>query len=129
MMAMLIRRIQKMIFTPILLSESPSYNTSTSITLFEIQALIVIILCLTIVVIADFSDFLYNTKFKRILLNLDGILVLVLFSWIVLHVLLKQKFLFYHFLALSVVMLFSMFFGLRKKNDYSILYFVEGRYL
>ena len=111
-MAMLIRRVQKATFSPSLMNESPVFDTSTKITLFELQALVVIIVGMGVIVMADYSDFLYNSKFKRILLSLDGALGILLISWVVLHILFEETFAFYHYLTLTITMIILMLLGL-----------------
>ena len=115
LMAMLIRRVQKATFSPSLMNESPVFDTSTKITLFELQALVVIIVGMGMIVMADYSDFLYNSKFKRILLSMDGLMITLLVTWIILHIFLGQIFGFYEYLVITGIMLLLLFLGLVEK--------------
>jgi hypothetical protein len=117
-MALIIRRVQKMAFSTVLINESSMLDTSVRMTLFELQAFIVIALGLGMIILADLSDFLYNSRFKRILLSMDGSLVILLSSWLVLHVILGQIFSFYHYLTLMVIMIFLTILGLIRKQSY-----------
>ena len=60
---------------------------------------------------------------------MDGVLMILLFSWIILHIAFKQILAFYHYLALMATMIFLMFLGIVKKEDYKKLYTIEARYL
>ena len=97
------------------MNESPVFDTSTKITLFELQAMVVIIVGMGMIVMADYSDFLYNSKFKRILLSLDGLMITLLVTWIILHIFYGQILGFYEYLVITGIMLILLFLGLVEK--------------
>lgn len=81
------------------------------------------------IILTDLSDALYNSRFKRFLLAMDGVLVILLASWIVMHIIFAMAFTFYYYLALVVVMIVLMGFGLVGGSGFGVLYSVEARYL
>lgn len=60
---------------------------------------------------------------------MDGVLVILLASWIVMHIIFAMAFTFYYYLALVVVMIVLMGFGLVGGSGFGVLYSVEARYL
>lgn len=86
--------------------------------------LIIFVLCFAMIILTDLSDALYNSRFKRFILTMDSILIILLISWVALHIVFSQTFTFYYYLSLLIVMIVLMVFGLVGNNSFKLLYSV-----
>lgn len=115
-----------MIFMPMVLTHgfAGMVRRAGIITLNELQILIIFVLGFAMIILTDLSDALYNSRFKRFLLTMDSMMIILLISWVALHIVFSQSFTFYYYLALLVVLIVLMLFGLTGNNSFRLLYSV-----